>query len=161
MSPDGIGRAADSALPSGLDWDFYLGPAPRVPFNKNRFLVSYRWFWDYAGGMATDYGTHRLDSVHPVMGVVAPQSAAAAGGRFELADSAETPDALQIPYEYPGFVLSYEASMLNDHGCGGRTLLTNEKLPWVTFLVCLMASTTVVPLASSNGQYATRILPES
>ncbi len=120
MSPDGIGRAADSAPLPGLDWDFYLGPAPRVPFNKNRFLVSYRWFWDYAGGMATDYGTHRLDSVHQVMGVDAPRSATAAGGRLELDDGAETPDVLQITYEYPGFVLSYEASMLNDHGCGGR-----------------------------------------
>ena len=121
MSPDGIGRTSDSAAPSGLDWDFYLGPAPRVPFNKNRFLVSYRWFWDYAGGMATDYGTHRLDSVHQVMAVDAPRSAVAAGGRYELKDGTETPDVLQITYEYPGFVLSYEASMLNDHGCGGRT----------------------------------------
>ena len=120
MSPDGIGRAADSAPLPGLDWDFYLGPAPKVPFNKNRFLVSYRWFWDYAGGMATDYGTHRLDSVHQVMRVDAPRSATAVGGRFELDDGAETPDVLQITYEYPGFVLSYEASMLNDHGCGGR-----------------------------------------
>ena len=121
MSPQGIGRAADAEPGPGLDWDFYLGPAPQVPFNKNRFLVSYRWFWDYAGGMATDYGTHRLDSVHQVMGVDAPRSAAAAGGRFELQDGAETPDVLQITYEYPGFVLSYEASMLNGHGCGGRT----------------------------------------
>jgi predicted dehydrogenase len=120
MSPDGIGRVADSAPFPGLDWDFYLGPAPRVPFNKNRFLVSYRWFWDYAGGMATDYGTHRLDSVHQVMGVDAPRSATAAGGRVELSDGAETPDVLQSTYDYPGFVLSYEASMLNDHGCGGR-----------------------------------------
>lgn len=121
MSPDGIGRAADSEPPSGLDWDFYLGPAPKVPFNKNRFLVSYRWFWDYAGGMATDYGTHRFDSVHQIMGVDAPRSAVAAGGRYELQDGAETPDVIQITYEYPSFILSYEASMLNDHGCGGRT----------------------------------------
>jgi predicted dehydrogenase len=121
MSPDGIGRVSDSAPPAGLDWDFYLGPAPKVPFNQKRFLVSYRWFWDYAGGMATDYGTHRLDSVHQVMGVDAPRTVSAAGGRFQLKDGAETPDVLQITYEYPGFVLSYEASMLNDHGCGGRT----------------------------------------
>jgi predicted dehydrogenase len=121
MSPDGIGRASDSEPPAGLDWDFYLGPAPEVPFNKNRFLVSYRWFWDYAGGMATDYGTHRFDSVHQILGVDAPRSAAATGGRYELKDGAETPDVIQISYEYPGFVLSYEASMLNDHGCGGRT----------------------------------------
>jgi predicted dehydrogenase len=121
MSPDGVGQVADSAPPAGLDWDFYLGPAPQVAFNKNRFLVSYRWFWDYAGGMATDYGTHRLDTVHQILGVYAPRSAVAAGGRYELKDGAETPDVLQITYEYPGFVLSYEASMMNDHGCGGRT----------------------------------------
>src|SRR5215831_18616294 len=121
MSPDGIGQAADSTPPAGLDWDFYLGPAPAVPFNRNGFLASYRWFWDYAGGMATDYGTHRLDSVHQIMGVEALRSAVAAGGRYELKDGAETPDVLQVTYEYPGFVLSYEASMMNDHGCGGRT----------------------------------------
>ena len=121
MAPDGIGRAADSAPPAGLDWDFYLGPAPAVPFNKNRFLVTYRWFWDYAGGMATDYGTHRFDTVHQVMGATAPLTAAAAGGRYVLQDGAETPDTLQITYEYPGFVLSYEASMVNGHGSGGRT----------------------------------------
>lgn len=121
MYPDGIGRATDSELPTGLDWDSYLGPAPYVPFNKNRFLVTYRWFWDYAGGMATDYGTHRFDSVHQVMGVEAPLSVTASGGRYELKDGAETPDTLQITYQYPTFILSYEASMLNGHGCGGRT----------------------------------------
>lgn len=121
MSPDGMGRAADSAPPAGLDWDFYLGPSPLVPFNKNRFLVTYRWFWDYAGGMATDYGTHRFDSVHEVMGEDRPKTASASGGRYVLKDGGDTPDVLQITYEYPSFVLSYEASMINDHGCGGRT----------------------------------------
>ncbi len=121
MYPDGMGRAEDSAVPPGLDWDFYLGPAPEVPFNKNRFLVTYRWFWDYAGGMATDYGTHRFDSVHQIMGVDAPVAVTAFGGRYELKDGGDTPDVLQITYEYPGFVLSYEASMINGHGVGGRT----------------------------------------
>jgi predicted dehydrogenase len=121
MSPDGVGSAAESAPPAGLDWDFYLGPAPYVHFNKNRFLVSYRWFWDYAGGMATDYGTHRFDTVHQVMNEDRPLTASAAGGRYVLKDGCDTPDTLQITYEYPGFVLSYEASMVNGHGCGGRT----------------------------------------
>jgi predicted dehydrogenase len=121
MSPDGIGRAADSAPPDGLDWDFYLGPAPAVPYNQNRYAVTYRWFWDYAGGMATDYGTHRFDTVHQVMGVDAPLAIAGWGRRFELKDGGDTPDTLQITYEFPGFILSYEASMLNGHGLGGRT----------------------------------------
>jgi predicted dehydrogenase len=121
MDPDGIGRAQDTDPPAGLDWDAYLGPAPYVPFNKNRFLVTYRWFWDYAGGMATDFGTHRFDTVHQVMGVDAPVSVTASGGRYVLRDGAETPDTLQITYEYPSFILSYEASMVNSHGMGGRT----------------------------------------
>ncbi|MGH9405009.1 MAG: Gfo/Idh/MocA family protein [Terriglobia bacterium] len=121
MSPAGVGFARNSSAPPGLNWDFYLGPAPEVPFNKNRFLVSYRWFWDYAGGMATDYGTHRFDSVHEVMGEDKPKTASASGGRYVLKDGCDTPDTLQITYEYPSFVLSYEASMVNGHGCGGRT----------------------------------------
>jgi predicted dehydrogenase len=121
LSPNGIGRAAHATPPDGLDWDFYLGPAPAVPFNKNRFLGTFRWFWDYAGGFITDWGTHRFDTMHQVMGVDAPLTVTAVGNRFELKDGAETPDVLQAAYEYPGFVLSYEACQLNAHGTGGRT----------------------------------------
>ncbi len=121
MFPDGVGRKSDGDPPAGLDWDFYLGPAPAVPYNRNRFLNTFRWFWDYAGGLLTDWGTHRFDSVHQVMGVDAPLSVSAAGSRYELRDGAETPDVLQVTYEYPGFVLSYEASNVNGQGLGGRT----------------------------------------
>src|SRR5262249_8724495 len=103
LYPRGVGRAEDSRPPDGLDWDFYLGPAPAVPFNKNRFLGTFRWFWDYAGGFITDWGTHRFDSVHQVMGEDAPRSVSAVGGRFELKDGAETPDVLQATFEYSSF----------------------------------------------------------
>ncbi len=119
--PQGIGREPDSDPPTGLNWDFYLGPAPYVPYNRKRFLVTYRWFWDYSGGYITDFGTHRLDTVHQVMGVTAPQTIAASGGRFSLHDAGEIPDVLQVTYEYPGFVMSYESCLLNGHGVGGRT----------------------------------------
>jgi predicted dehydrogenase len=119
--PRGMGRQTDSSVPKGLDWDFYLGPAPMVPFNPNRFLGNFRWYWDYAGGIITDWGTHRFDSMHQVMGVDTPTTVSAAGQRFELDDGGEVPDILQVTYEYPGFVVSYEACALNAHGCGGRT----------------------------------------
>src|SRR5437868_10382607 len=99
MYPNGIGAAPDSDPPDGLDWDFYLGPAPKVPFNKNRFLSTFRWFWDYAGGFLTDFGTHRIDSMHQVMGVDAPLTVSASGHRYELKDGGETPDVLQVTYE--------------------------------------------------------------
>src|SRR5260370_36207914 len=95
MFPNGIGRDPDSEPPTGLDWDFYLGPAPLVPFNRKRFLVTYRWFWDYSGGYITDFGTHRLDTVQQVMGVSAPKTVAASGGRFSLRADGEDPPVRQ------------------------------------------------------------------
>jgi predicted dehydrogenase len=121
LTPDGLGRVPDSPVPAGLDWDFYLGPAPKVPFNKNRFLRNFRWFWDYAGGTITDFGTHRFDTVQQIMHVSAPKTVSASGGRFSLKSDGEMPDVLQATYEYDGFVLSYEACNLNAHGAGGRT----------------------------------------
>jgi predicted dehydrogenase len=84
-------------------------------------LGTFRWFWDYAGGFITDWGTHRFDSVHQVMGVDTPLTVSATGARFELQDGTDTPDVMQTTYEYPGFVLSYESCQLNGHGLGGRT----------------------------------------
>ncbi len=121
LYPEGIGRADDSDPPPGLDWDFYLGPAPKVPFNRKRFLGTYRYFWDYAGGVATDWGTHRFDVMHLVMDAAAPTAVSASGGRFALDDAGEVPDVLQATFEYPGFVLSYECTLLNAFGTGGRT----------------------------------------
>jgi predicted dehydrogenase len=121
MTPNGIGAADDSPVPEGLDWGLYLGPAPMRPFNKSRFLRTYRWFWDYAGGSITDFGTHRFDTVHQVMGVDAPKTVTASGGRFSLKGAGEMPDVLQVTYEYQGFILSYEACNINAHGMGGRT----------------------------------------
>ncbi len=119
--PNGIGRAPDSDPPAGLDWDMYLGPEPRVPYNVKRFKSTFRWFWDYAGGMITDFGTHRFESVHQIMGVDRPKRISASGGRFELNDAGEMPDVLQVTYEYPGFVMSYETCSISAHGLGGRT----------------------------------------
>lgn len=126
LTPDGIGRYPDEPAPAGLDWDFYLGPAPQVPFNRARFLSTFRWFWDYAGGTMTDFGTHRLDTVQQIMGVEAPDTVVATGGRFTLQDAGEVPDMLQVTYEYSQghtgkFILSYESCNLNAHGAGGRT----------------------------------------
>jgi predicted dehydrogenase len=121
LFPTGIGRADDSDPPPGLDWDFYLGPAPKVPFNRKRFLHTYRYFWDYAGGKPSDWGTHRFDMLHLIMDVTAPTAVSASGGRYALDDAGEVPDVLQATFEYPGFVLSYECTLLNAFGTGGRT----------------------------------------
>ncbi len=120
-TPHGIGRKPAQDPPAGLDWDMYLGPSPRVAFNSNRFLGSFRYFWDYSGGYITDFGNHRLDTMQQIMGVAAPRAVAASGGRFVLQDDRETPDFLTVTYEYDGFIATYEGSNLNGHGMGGRT----------------------------------------
>jgi predicted dehydrogenase len=129
MAPAGIGHPADSAPPADLDWDFWLGPAPKVPFNANRFGVvpdnysHFRWFWDYAGGMMTDWGVHLIDIVQWAMKVDAPLAVSAVGGKFALTDNRETPDTIVATYQYPGFVMTYEnrvcnAQPMNGHGYG-------------------------------------------
>ncbi len=116
-------RAArpDGEPPEGLDWDMYLGPSPKVPFNPYRFLSTYRYFWDYSGGYITDFGNHRLDTMQQIMNVTAPKTVSASGGLYLVKDGRETPDLLTVTYEYDGFIATYEGSNLNGHGMGGRT----------------------------------------
>jgi predicted dehydrogenase len=127
-SPQGIGNPADSDPPAGLDWDMWLGPAPRVPFNSNRFGVGDRWstfryFWDYAGGMMTDWGVHLLDIVQWAMDVEGPTAITASGGNWVTDDNRDTPDTLTVTLDYPGFICTYEnrsgnARAINEHGYG-------------------------------------------
>ncbi len=126
QAPEGIGNPPDSDPPAGLDWDMWLGPAPKRPFNANRFGVTteawsyFRWFWDYAGGMMTDWGVHLIDIVQWAMKVDAPLSVSAVGGHFCLKDNRETPDTIVASYQYPGFVLTYENRTGNARGVNGH-----------------------------------------
>ena len=112
-SPAGMGNPPDCDPPQGLDWDMWLGPAPKVPFNPNRFIGTFRWFWDYSGGKLTDWGTHHIDIVQWAMNVDGPKSVAALGSRYVLKDNRETPDTLETVFEYPGFMLTFSNRVAN------------------------------------------------
>jgi predicted dehydrogenase len=99
----GFGNPPDQAPPPGLDWELMLGPAPSRPYNPNRGIYHFRWFWDYSGGQMTNLGQHSLDLVHWVTGVKAPKSVYSTGGRFFLKDNGEVPDTQDAIIEYPGF----------------------------------------------------------
>ncbi len=58
------GNDPDTSPPPGLDWDRWLGPAPRVPYRKSRCHDTFRWWYDYAGGKLTDWGAHHNDIAH-------------------------------------------------------------------------------------------------
>ena len=64
----------DSEPPEGVDYTMWLGPAPKRPFNQNRFHFNFRWFWDYAGGLMTDWGVHEIDIALYAMNAKAPVS---------------------------------------------------------------------------------------
>ena len=106
---------------SGTGLGFLSGTGAESAVQQEPLPALYRWFWDYAGGWITDFGTHRLDYGQQIMGVEAPLSVNATGNRFTLKDDGQMPDVLQVTYEYPGFVLSYETFNINGHGLGGRT----------------------------------------
>jgi predicted dehydrogenase len=125
---EGIGNPPDSEPPAGLDWDMWLGPAPKRPFNENRWGIDpkdqwfshFRWFWDYAGGMMTDWGVHLLDIVQMAFDEQMPKTINTFGEKFRLKDNRETPDTIIAMYEYPGFLATYE----NRYGNGNT--LTGE-----------------------------------
>ncbi|UCG89307.1 MAG: Gfo/Idh/MocA family oxidoreductase [Gemmatimonadota bacterium] len=132
LLPDGIGNPPDGTPPDDLDWDMWLGPAPSVPYNENRFGVfldenlqyqrwsSFRWFWDYAGGMMTDWGVHLLDIVQWAMDADAPEKVSSHGGKLVLEDNRQTPDTIQATFRYPGFVCTYENRECSSHPLDGH-----------------------------------------
>jgi predicted dehydrogenase len=119
---EGYGNPPDTEPPSTLDWNSWLGPAPMHAFNENRFGVdpkdkyfsTFRWFWDYAGGMMTDWGVHWLDIVQLAFNEEMPKTITSVGGKFYLKDNRDTPDTLQVTYEYPGFIATYENRNSNE-----------------------------------------------
>ena len=111
----------DSAPPAGVDYTQWLGPATIRPFNASRFHFNFRWFWDYAGGLMTDWGVHLLDYGLLGMKSPVPKSVAALGGRFAYPDLyEETPDTLTTLYEFDGFNMVWDSAMGIDNGSYGR-----------------------------------------
>jgi predicted dehydrogenase len=115
----GWGNPPDGPVPEGLNWDMWLGPAPKVPFNLNRWGVgvttfpTFRYFWDYAGGAMTDWGVHLIDPVHQCFGEPMPTAISAMGDKLYVDDNSETPDTMMATFHYPKFLLTYESRTAN------------------------------------------------
>jgi predicted dehydrogenase len=103
--PKGIGNPPDEDPPAGFDWEAWLGPAPKVRYNRNRALYRFRWFYDYSGGQVTNYGAHYLDFTHWALGHDAPLAVTVMGGKLAVEDNREIPDTLEALWTYPGGTL--------------------------------------------------------
>ncbi len=98
-----------------LDWNAFLGPAKKRPFDPDRFF-SWRRYWDYSGGIASDLFVHRATRIIKSVGLTFPSMAVGSGGKFEFKDSkAEIPDTLNMLIEYPeGLTMQLVSSMANE-----------------------------------------------
>jgi predicted dehydrogenase len=94
-------------VPPELDYDFWLGPAPKRPYHPLRSHYNFRQFWDYSGGTFIDFWCHIMDVVVWALDLKGPRSISAVGGRFFLKDETEAADTLEAIFEYPELVVTF------------------------------------------------------
>jgi predicted dehydrogenase len=103
-----IGHTPAEPVPAGVDWDKFLGPAPMIPFSKNRFLYNWHWFWDTGNGDIGNQGVHEMDIARWGLGVDLPSSVIASGGKYVYDDDQQTPNTLLARFDYGGKELVFE-----------------------------------------------------
>jgi len=99
------GRPADAAPPKGLHWDLWLGPAPTVAYNPARMDNS--WWFDYGGGMMTNWAIHHIDAILWAMNEYSPKSVTCSGGKFYVDDLADTPDTIEASWVFSNWLMQY------------------------------------------------------
>ncbi len=130
------------SAPPGVDYDLWLGPAPKRPFNRHRFHGTFRFYWDYGNGLCNDWGVHLNDIVLWAMNVQAPRAVWSTGGKYDIPDPSDTPDTLDVHYQYPTFTHIYTVRRGvyhygrpdRSHGIefhGSRGVLTLDRGGWV------------------------------
>ena len=108
-----MGNPPDAPTPAGLDYDMWLGPAPKRPFNPRHTDFYFYYFWNYSGGMLSAWGVHLFDIVTWAMGPTI-KSVTTTGGKFVFQDVRETPDTAAVLFECPDYLFTYEVR----HGNG-------------------------------------------
>jgi predicted dehydrogenase len=96
-----IGRRKEEPVPTGVDYDLWLGPAPERPFSRNRFHYNWHWHWDYGNGDIGNQGVHQLDVARWGLGVGLPRKVQSMGGHFMFDDDQETPNTQVATFSYP------------------------------------------------------------
>ena len=113
-----IGHKPDGPVPANVDYDIWLGPAPKRPFNPNRFHYNWHWNWDYGNGDLGNQGIHQMDLARWGLGKTElPKAVMASGGRFGYSDDGQTPNTLLVGFEFDDCELQFEV----------RGLLTNAE----------------------------------
>lgn len=108
--------------PAGrLDWETFEQPcSEKHPFDLYRYFT-WRWYWDYAGGLVTDVGVHVMDIAHYFLGDTPPRSAVCNGGNYTY-EHWVTPDAVQAVWDYGTHVAHFTSQFTNGRMGDGLTL---------------------------------------
>ena len=125
-----IGHKADAAVPAGVDYDLWLGPAPQRPFNPNRFHYNWHWNWDYGTGELGNNGIHALDVARMLLGLDAPRAISCGGGKLFYDDDQQTPDTMVVAFDFPGTTVVWEHRIWSKTGVEGEpfgVMLYGEK----------------------------------
>ncbi len=118
QAPDGIGHAPKEPPPADLDWEMWLGPAPKRDFH--RLLVENAYyhgsFWDYSGGWTMGMGPHIIDLPVWALDLGVPTVTHSTGGRFVLKDDGDVPDVQEVLWQYPGVTMTWTSNLVNSFG---------------------------------------------
>lgn len=112
--PNGIGNPPDGKPMSEQEWDQWLGPAPKVPYNENRMYYRFRWFNNYSGGQLTNFGVHYMDMLRWALGKEAPRAVTAMGGKFAVKDNREVPDTMEALWDFDGTMVVFSQYNANN-----------------------------------------------
>ncbi len=121
---NGIGNPAGQRPAERGEWDQWLGPAPKVPYNKNRTFYNFRWFYDYSGGQLTNFGVHYMDMMRWCLGKEAPQGVVAMGGKYAVKDNREIPDTLEVIWDFDGTLVMF--AQYNANSAPGNSMPGSE-----------------------------------
>jgi predicted dehydrogenase len=111
-----IGHKEDEPVPAGVDYDTWTGPLPMMPFNRNRFHSTVNWHWHYGAGDIANDGVHELDIARRALGVELPTSVTGMGRRMYFDDDQQTPDTMNVTYDFGGKLIFYEQRLWNPYG---------------------------------------------
>jgi predicted dehydrogenase len=113
-----IGRSPQEPVPAGVNWDLFLGPAPKRPYSSNRFKYNWHWFWDTGNGDIGNQGIHEMDIARWGLGVGAPKSVVSTGGKYLYDDEQETPNTQIATFDYGDKQIMFEVRGLLTGGEG-------------------------------------------
>ena len=108
-----IGHTPDTAVPPGLDWDKFLGPAQYKPYAKNKFAYTWHWFWDTGNGDIGNQGVHEMDIALWGLGRTSwPTTVSSTGGKFAWKDDQETPNTQQASFDFGDAQMTFDVRNL-------------------------------------------------